>query len=177
MGHAKRSRMHTLRPAERGDVYVGQCECANVGMYGYVEQCEPTLSAALQHQQVPPTFAEFFPGTLSDGIHTFPTLSAALQHQQASAMFKNTFDGIHMFPTLSVALHHPQVSATFKKIFPDTFDRAIPVLRHDKVDRLLRELDMAMWQYDTVRICSMCAHVHTVCCVSLGMAIRQCSQV
>ncbi|KAG1670529.1 hypothetical protein FOA52_015394 [Chlamydomonas sp. UWO 241] len=47
--------------------------------------------------------------------------------------------------------HHKsysKVSHTFKKIFPDTFDRAIPVLRHDKVDTKLRELDMAVWQYE-----------------------------
>jgi hypothetical protein len=39
-----------------------------------------------------------------------------------------------------------QVTATFRRIFPDSFDRAIPVLRHQAVDKLLQELDMQMWR-------------------------------
>ena len=44
-----------------------------------------------------------------------------------------------------------QVSATFRRIFPDSFDRAIPIIRHKEVDKLLLQLDMAMWRYENVR--------------------------
>jgi hypothetical protein len=45
---------------------------------------------------------------------------------------------------------HTQVTAAFRRSFPDTFDRAIPVLNHKEVDLLLLELDMAMWEYEKV---------------------------
>lgn len=40
------------------------------------------------------------------------------------------------------------MSATFRNLFPDTFDRAIPVIRHKGVDKLLLQLDSVMWQYE-----------------------------
>ena len=47
--------------------------------------------------------------------------------------------------------YYIQVSATFRRIFPDSFDRAIPIIRHKEVDKLLLQLDMAMWRYENVR--------------------------
>ncbi|KAG2500669.1 hypothetical protein HYH03_001435 [Edaphochlamys debaryana] len=40
------------------------------------------------------------------------------------------------------------VSATFQKLFPDEFDRAIPVINHKEVDQLLSKVDWHMAQYE-----------------------------
>ncbi|GAX72907.1 hypothetical protein CEUSTIGMA_g362.t1 [Chlamydomonas eustigma] len=40
------------------------------------------------------------------------------------------------------------VSATFSNLFPDAFDRAIPVIKHKTVDTLLLQLDNIMWKYE-----------------------------
>ena len=43
-----------------------------------------------------------------------------------------------------------QVTAAFRRSFPESFDRAIPVLNHKEVDLLLLKLDMVMWEYEKV---------------------------
>ena len=43
-----------------------------------------------------------------------------------------------------------QVAATFKRIFPEEFDRAIPVMRHLEVDKMLMQMDYEMWMWQLV---------------------------
>eukprot|EP00798_Chlamydomonas_sp_ICE-L_P017208 gene17208-23528_t len=43
------------------------------------------------------------------------------------------------------------VTATFKRLFPHDFDRAIPVIRHHHVDRLLSTLDSHMGDYERAK--------------------------
>ena len=45
-----------------------------------------------------------------------------------------------------------QVVSTFKRIFPHDFDRAIPVMRHLEVDKMLLQLDYEMWMWQLVRV-------------------------
>ena len=40
------------------------------------------------------------------------------------------------------------MSATFRQLFPDSFDRAIPVIKHQAIDKLLIKLDSVMWKYE-----------------------------
>lgn len=52
--------------------------------------------------------------------------------------------------TLSLRVGFRQVSATFKRLFPEDFDRAIPVIKHYAVDKLLFQMDYHMGQYELV---------------------------
>ena len=55
---------------------------------------------------------------------------------------------------LPSAKEYSIVSSTFLKLFPDSFDRAVPVIRHKEVDELLTQLDLCMWDFqraDTYR--------------------------
>ncbi|GAX72909.1 hypothetical protein CEUSTIGMA_g364.t1 [Chlamydomonas eustigma] len=40
------------------------------------------------------------------------------------------------------------VTSTFRSLFPDDFDRAVPVINHKEVDLLLMQLDLVMWRYE-----------------------------
>lgn len=72
---------------------------------------------------------------------------------------KNRFRRLVRVP---FALTLAQVSSTFQKLFPESFDRAIPVIRHRKVDMLLVELDKAMWQYEQVQTSARKIKLHSI---------------
>lgn len=60
------------------------------------------------------------------------------------------FDG-RVVALLMNSKHYSVVTATFKRMFPEDFDRAIPVVNHRRIDELMFKLDNHYQKYEKVR--------------------------